>query len=305
MPPHSCPPIRPTTVIQSERLSRRLGVTVTLASETFQHTGSFKFRAASSVASAVPQRHIITASSGNFGQALARACQILGKRCTVVMPSTSARVKIEAVREFGGEVDLVETQKISRAARVRELATQYPEAYSASAYDDPLVIAGNASLGRELAALPEPFDCVLAPLGGGGLTAGLIQGLRSAGSAMQVIAVEPLLANDGARSLRAGVIVANEAEPPTIADGVRTLSVGRHNWPILRDGLKDVIEVTEKQIEEAVWLLFHLANLKVEPTGALPVAALLSAPDRFARQRVCCVISGGNVDAEVFRGLIG
>src|SRR5207248_2872470 len=133
----------------------------------------------------------------------------------------------------------------------------------------PLVIAGNTSLGAELAALPEPFDCVLAPLGGGGLTAGIIQGLRAAGSNIRVVAVEPLLANDGARSFRAGRIIANDVEPTTIADGVRTLSLGHHNWPILRDGLADIIEVTEGQIKEAVRLLFHLANLKVEPTGAL------------------------------------
>ena len=119
-----------------------------------------------------------------------------------------------------------------------------------------------------------------------------------------MIGVEPLLANDGARSLRAGTIIANDTEPATIADGVRTLSLGQHNWAILREGLADVIEVTEEQIKEAVRLLFHLANLKVEPTGALSVAALLAAPERFRGQSVCCVASGGNVDSEVFLTLI-
>jgi len=304
MQPRSAAVIRPTTIVEPARLSRRLRATVTIASETFQHTGSFKFRAASHLASTVAQQHIITASSGNFGQALACACQILGKSCTVVMPANSARVKVEAVREFGGIVDLIDTGRISRSSRVRELATEHPEAYAASAYDDPLVIAGNATLGAELAALDTPLDCILAPLGGGGLTAGIIRGLRAAGSTVPVLAVEPLLANDGARSLRAGCIVANDAEPTTIADGVRTLSLGRHNWAILRDGLAGVIEVTEEQIVEAVRLLFHLANLKVEPTGALSVAALLAAPERFRGRSVCCVASGGNVDPEVFRALI-
>ena len=297
--------VRPTTIIEPARLAARLGVTVTIASETFQHTGSFKFRAATHVASTVPHRDIITASSGNFGQALACACQVLGKSCTVVMPASSAAVKVEAVREFGGTVDLIDTKIISRAARVSALAARHPEAYRASAYDDPLVITGNATLGAELAALNKPFDCILAPLGGGGLTAGIIQGLRSAGSAIPVIATEPLLANDGARSLRAGVIIANAAEPATIADGARTLSLGQHNWAILQKGLADVIEVTEDQIKEAVRLLFNLANLKVEPTGALAVAALLAAPERFKGRSVCCVASGGNVDAELFRALIG
>ena len=150
--------IRPTTILEPSRLARRLGVALTIASETFQQTGSFKFRAASHLAGTVAQRHIITASSGNFGQALACACQFSGKTCTVVMPAISAQVKIEAVREFGGTVDLIDTRVISRAARVRELAAQYPEAYAASAYDDPLVIAGNATLGAELGRLNQPFD---------------------------------------------------------------------------------------------------------------------------------------------------
>jgi len=298
------PSTRPTTILKPERLARSLSLPLTIASETFQHTGSFKFRAASHVVCNTPQKHIIAASSGNFGQALACACEMIGKTCTIVMPATSARVKIDAVREFGGAVDLIDTRVVSRAARVRELLAQYPDAYAASAYDDPLVIAGNATLGAELAALRDPFDCILAPLGGGGLTAGIIQGLRAAGSSIPVIAVEPGLANDGARSFRSGHIIANESEPATIADGVRTLSLGQHNWVILREGLADVIEVTEEQIKEAVRLLFHLSNLKVEPTGGLPVAALLAAPARFKGQSVCCIASGGNVDAEVFRSLI-
>jgi len=304
MSPEERPSIRQTTIVESSRLAKRLGVKLTIASETFQHTGSFKFRAASHVARTVEQRHIIAASSGNFGQALACACQILNKNCTVVMPATSARVKIEAVREFGGVVDLIDTEKISRAARVRELVAQHPEAYAASAFDDPLVIAGNSTLGVELGMLGKSFDCILAPLGGGGLTSGVIQGLRSVGSAVPVFAVEPLLANDGARSLRAGVIVDNAAEPATIADGVRTLRLGEHNWAILREHLAGVIEVTEEQIKESVRLLFHLANLKVEPTGALALAALLAASERFKGKSVCCVASGGNVDIEVFRQLL-
>ena len=145
--------IRATTIIEQERLSARLGARVTIASETFQHTGSFKFRAAYNLASQVAERQIITASSGNYGQAMAYACRLLGKSCTVVMPATSAQVKIDAVREYGGTVDLIDVRIISRAARVDELARAHPEAYVASAYDDPLVIEGNASLGEELAML--------------------------------------------------------------------------------------------------------------------------------------------------------
>jgi threonine dehydratase len=306
MPPPPRPLVRPTTLIEAPRLSSRLGVEMFVASETFQHTGSFKFRAAYNVASKVPQTRIIAASSGNFGQAIACACRLLGKSCTVVMPNNSAQVKVDAVREFGGVVDLIDVREISRQQRVQNLAKADPDAYVASAYDDPLVIEGNATLGAELAAFDRPMDIVIAPIGGGGLTAGLIQGLRAGRrrEMPQVFAVEPQLANDAARSLRAGRIIANESEPQTIADGVRTLSVGHHNWAILQSGLAGVIEVTEDRIKEAVRLLFNLANLKVEPTGALPIAALLTAPETFRGRSVCCVVSGGNVDAGVFQGIL-
>ncbi|WP_434130720.1 threonine ammonia-lyase [Methylocaldum sp. GT1BB] len=296
--------LHPASVIAAPRLSRRVGANLTLVSETFQHTGSFKFRAAYHLASKVPQRQIIAASSGNFGQALAYACGLLGKSCRVVMPATSARVKMDAVREYGGTIDEVDTSVKSRAERLAELAADCPDAYVASAYDDPLVIEGNASLGEEIAALGDLFDAVIAPVGGGGLAAGLITGLHRAGRSTPVIGAEPLLGNDAARSLRAGSIVVNESEPQTLADGARTLSLGRRNWEILHTGLAGIVEVPEASIAQGVKLLFELANLKAEPTGALAVAALLTEPERFRGQSVCCVISGGNVDGELYRTLL-
>ncbi|HET8674892.1 MAG TPA: pyridoxal-phosphate dependent enzyme [Blastocatellia bacterium] len=296
--------IRATTIIEQERLSARLGARVTIASETFQHTGSFKFRAAYNLASQVAERQIITASSGNYGQAMAYACRLLGKSCTVVMPATSAQVKIDAVRQYGGTVDLIDVSIISRAARVDELARAHPEAYVASAYDDPLVIEGNASLGEELAMLYRHFDFIVAPVGGGGLTSGIVKGARRAGRSVEVIGAEPLVANDAARSLRAGHIVANEAEPQTIADGARTLSVGHHNWAVIKDGLSRIVEVPEENIKEGVRLLFSLANLKAEPTGALAIGALLTEPGYFEGRSICVVVSGGNVDPEVYRSLL-
>jgi len=296
--------LRSTTFIESARLNQRLGVRVTIATESFQHTGSFKFRAAYNVAAQVPQEKIIAASSGNFGQALAYACQLLGKSCIVVMPSTSASVKVEAVREYGGTVDFVDVSQKSRKARVEELARMHPDAYVASAYDDPLVIEGNASLGVELAALSGKIDAVVAPVGGGGLTAGIVQGLRGAGSKVQIFGAEPLLGNDAARSLRAGRIVVSESEPQTIADGARTLSLGQHNWAILREGLAGIVEVPEDKIKEGVRLAFALANLKTEPTGALSLGAVLVRPELFRDRAVCCVVSGGNVDPAVFADIL-
>jgi len=213
-------------------------------------------------------------------------------------------VKVDAVREYGGEVDLIDVRVQSRAERVRELAARYDDAYAASAYDDPLVIEGNASLGEEIAARHPSLDYVVAPVGGGGLTAGLVTGVRRAGVAVPVMGAEPLLANDAARSLREGRVVANESEPQTIADGARTVSLGRHNWEVLRQGLAGIVEVPEEAIREGVRLLFSLANLKAEPTGALGIGALLTQPETFRGRAVCCVVSGGNVDPEVYRHIL-
>jgi len=235
---------------------------------------------------------------------MAYACKLAGKRCTVVMPANSVKVKVEAVRAFGATVDLVDTTKVPRAQRVRELAQADTDAYVASAYDDPLVIAGNASLGRELASLAARFDVIVAPVGGGGLLSGVIQGLRSSGDTTPVIGAEPLVANDAAQSLREGRIVASDHEVQTIADGARTMSLGKHNWAIIKEGVETIVEVSEDQIREAVRLLFSLANLKVEPTGALTTGALLASPDRFRDLRVCCVVSGGNVDPALYRDLL-
>ena len=293
--------IRPTTIIEAPRLSKRLGAQVVIASETFQWTGSFKFRAAYNVALNVPNEHIIGASSGNFGQALAYACQLTGKRCTVVMPHNSAQVKVEAVREYGATVDLINVREVSRSERVRQLAAESGDAYVASGYDDPLVIEGNASLGKELLALGRRLDAIIVPVGGGGLLGGIAQSVTPAASETKVFGAEPALANDAARSLREGRLIVNEQEPQTIADGARTVSLGQHNWAIIRKQVAGIVEVSEEQIREGVRLLYSLANLKVEPTGALAIGALLAAPDLFRDQQVCCVVSGGNVDAAVYR----
>jgi threonine dehydratase len=295
---------RPTTIVDAPRLSRKLGVDLVLASEIHQYTGSFKFRAAHNVASHVKQGHIITASSGNFGQAIAYACSLFNKRCTVVMPATAPKIKVDAVREYGAQVDLVDVAKKGRLERLAELAREFPDAYVASPYDDPLVIEGNASLARELVALDLDLDFIIAPIGGGGLTSGLVKGVEQSGEKTKVLAAEPLLSNDAAESFRAGHIVSLPDESSTIADGARVLRLGDRNWEILSQGLAAVIEVTEEQIKEGVRLLFALANLKAEPTGALALGAVLAEPDRFRRKRVCCVISGGNADPAAYAKLV-
>ena len=172
----------------------------------------------------------------------------------------------------------------------------------ASAYDDQHVIDGNATLGDELAE--KDFDVVISPIGGGGLISGIVTGLSRNGKAATVVGAEPLLGNDAALSLKAGKIIRNDTEPTTIADGARTISLGNLNWPIIEKGVSRIVEVSEAKIAEAVRLYFGLTNLKSEPTGALSLGAILEDPDGFVGKRVCVVVSGGNVDAEVYRGIL-
>lgn len=295
--------IRPTTFIESSKLRDDLGLDLTIASETFQHTGSFKFRAGYNLASSVSNDSILTASSGNFGQALAYACKLLGKKCTVVMPETSAKVKIDAVRGFGATVDLIDVKKVGRSERVVQLAAEMPDAYIASAYDDKFVIEGNSTLGDELVS--RGFDVVVVPIGGGGLISGVVTGVCRNGGWTTVIGAEPLLGNDAARSLKAGEIVRNESEPLTIADGARTISLGKLNWAIIKDNVREIIEVSDEKIAEALRLYFGLANLKCEPTGALSLGAVLQSPSEFEGKKVCVIVSGGNVDADVYKTILG
>jgi threonine dehydratase len=294
--------IKKTTIIEAPGISKLTGIDLSIISETFQYTGSFKFRAAYNVASSIPNETIISASSGNFGQAIAYASVLTNKKCIIVMPENSAKVKIEGVRGYGARVDLVDTKKVKREERVAQLAAENPGAYIGSAYDDPLVIEGNATLGDELSG--KGFDCIVSPIGGGGLASGIITGLCRNGDLAKVYAAEPLLGNDAYLSLQAGKIIRNEQEPATIADGARTISVGAHNWKILQNGLAGVIEVSDEKICEAVRILFSMANLKSEPTGGLSLGAILSKPEIFSGKKVAVIVSGGNVDPEVYRSIL-
>lgn len=298
------PHVMPTLLLHSGALDEAAGAHVTLACETFQRTGSFKFRAAYNLLRSVPHGNIVSASSGNFGQAVALAAQLLGKRCLVVMPDTSARVKIEAVRRNGAAVELVDTRQVSRAERVRQLLEEDPTRFYAPAFDDERVVAGNSSLGREIFSGSPRLDAVLVPVGGGGLISGIIVARDVLGSATPIFGAEPTLGNDASRSFRAGTLLANDAEPETIADGARTLSLGQVTWPILQRGVADMIEVPEAAITEGVRLLYRYANLKAEPTGAVALGAALVDRERFRGKRICCVVSGGNVDEGVYAAIL-
>ena len=275
--------------------------------ESKQHTGSFKYRAAWNLVCHVDAPIFVAASSGNFGQALAYACQQKNRKCVIVMPTTSAQVKINGVRSYGANIVFVDTSKQTRSQKVLEVAEEYPEAYIASAYDCDWIIEGNSSLGMEIATHYPNLHRLIIPIGGGGLSAGVIRGLCEKGVTTEVWGAEPLLANDAARSLRAGKRLCNDGEPQTIADGARTHSTGEKNWPILREGLHGIIEVEEDWIEMGCQI-YAQHNLRVEPTGAMSMGALLQEQyhkgNVMQKNMTGVIISGGNVDENVYRAIL-
>ncbi|MBK9142649.1 MAG: pyridoxal-phosphate dependent enzyme [Candidatus Melainabacteria bacterium] len=279
-----------------------------MAAESFQQTGSFKFRAALNVVLNSDSRHFAATSSGNFGQALAHACRLENRKCTLVMPDSSAKVKIEAAKALGADVRLADLSRRSRSEWldlvVGELEAAGEAVEVVSPYDDPRVIEGNASLVEDLLPFKDSFDTVICPVGGGGLSAGIARGKERHGLDFALWGAEPREGNDASRSLAEGRLTANQKEPATLADGARTLSLGKLNFEILKDSLAGIVEVEEKTLREAVRMYFELANLKVEPTGALSLAALMERPELFASSRPLVIVSGGNVDAELYASLI-
>lgn len=296
--------VRPSTFHSTFLLNQALDTDVTLASETLQITGSFKFRAAYNLLAEIPQDEVITTSSGNFGQAVAYACMLLKKRCTVIMPLTSSKTKQAAIRAYGGQVELIDVAITSRMQAIQERLAEHPDAFYAPPYDHYRVVAGNSTLGKEifenLHSGDNRLDYVVCPIGGGGLISGIITARDLLAPDVEIIGAEPLLGNDAARSLREGRLVSLDAEPQTLADGTRTLCVGNLNWEIIRDGIRRIIEVPEDKIAEGVRTLYAAANLKSEPTGALSTGAALTQPDLFKGKRICCVVSGGNVDVGTY-----
>lgn len=303
-------PVRNTEYVEFPSLNEMVGAKIIFVSELQQQTHSFKFRAAWSVVSNIEAEGFIAASSGNFGQALAYACLLQQRKCIVVMPTTSAQVKIDAVRAHGAEVVFVDTSIQSRADKVAEIAQSYPSFYVASAYDCDWVIQGNSSLGDEIVHKMQienlAVDAIVVPVGGGGLISGISMAVRKQKCTSRIIGAEPAMADDAYRSLQVGQICVNQGEPQTIADGARTHSVGAKNWKIISTSVDGIVLVSEQEIVKAVQM-FHSVGIRVEPTGALGLAGVCRALKNGILQPNSCVmavISGGNVDETIYQSIL-
>jgi threo-3-hydroxy-L-aspartate ammonia-lyase len=287
-----------TPVVTSRTLDERMGARVFLKCENLQRSGAFKFRGAYNALSRLTReergRGVVAYSSGNHAGAVALAGRLLGVRATLVMPADAPAAKLEATRGYGAEVVLYERGRESReeiAAALREERglTVVPP------YDHPQVVAGQGTAALELLEETGGLDAVLVPCGGGGLLSGTALAAEAFGAGCRVVGVEPEAADDATRSFRTGRLHTVQ-DPPTIADGLRTPSLGRITFPLVMEHVAEMRTVREAGIVEAMRFLWTRMKLVVEPSGAVPLAALLADPEPFRGMRVGVVLSGGNVD---------
>ncbi|MFG1926708.1 threonine/serine dehydratase [Cryptosporangium sp. NPDC048952] len=269
-----------------------------LKPENLQATGAFKLRGASNALAQLDAdqraRGVVAQSSGNHAQAVAYAAARLGIRATIVMPDTTPPVKLEATRSFGADVLIVPPAE--RDVRPLELVAEYGYTHIPP-YDDARIIAGQGTVGLEIASDLEA-DVVLVPVSGGGLISGVATAIKALSPRTRVIAVEPELAADALESFRSGrrVTWTPEQTYRTIADGLRTTSVGVLPFEHIRRYVDDVVTVSESEIVEATRLLGRRSRLVVEPSGAVTTAAYLFRSSSLPAGRTVAVVSGGNVD---------
>src|SRR5580700_2841424 len=300
-----------TPLLSSPALDERVGTRVFLKPEMLQRTGSFKFRGAFNKLSSIPHAArgggVVAFSSGNHAQGVAAAAKILNMQATIVMPADSPLLKRERTKSYGAEVVLYDRDREDREAIARGIAKQYG-ATLVPPYDDPKVIAGQGTVGREicedLTALGIAPDIVVAPVSGGGLIAGVATAVKARFPQAQVMSAEPEYFDDHARSLRAGKREAHNAEGRTICDALMAAIPGEITFAINGKLLAQGVTATEAEVGHAVAFAFRELKLVVEPGGAVGLAALLSGRLDAQGKNVVIVLSGGNVDADLYAKLI-
>ena len=292
-----------TPLLRSRTLDARVGAPVALKAENLQRAGAFKFRGACNAVAALRPDGVCSVSSGNHAQALALAAREHGTHATILMPRDAPASKRAATEGYGAEVLEFDRYSEDRDALVRELAAERGLTL-VHPYDEPLVMAGQGTVGLELAAEVDDLDIVLVPCGGGGLLSGVATAIKALRPAARIVGVEPQASDDTARSLHTGERVRVEVSR-TIADGQQLPTPGERTWPVIRALVDDVVTVSDAEIVDAMRLLFERMKVVAEPSGATALAALLAGRVELRAGTVGVVISGGNVDAARFAALMG
>ncbi len=287
-----------TPVLRSRVADQLLGAEVAFKCETFQRSGSFKFRGAFSALSrfTADQRRagVVAFSSGNHAQAIALSAQLLGIPATIVMPHDTPAIKLAATRGYGAEIVIYDRVTEDREAIGRRLATEHGQTLIPP-FDHADVIAGQGTATQELIEETGPLDYLFVCMGGGGLVSGAALAARALSPQCKVYGVEPEAGNDGQQSFRTGAIV-RIATPATIADGAQTQAIGELTFAIIRRDVADIVTATDAQLVEAMQFFAARMKLVVEPTGCLAFAGAWRAGVPIQGKRVGVIISGGNID---------
>ncbi len=294
-----------TPVMTSQTLNDITGAQIFLKCENFQRMGAFKFRGAynamSQLTAEQKERGVITYSSGNHAQAVALVGRLLGIRTVVVMPNNAPVIKREATESYGATVVGYDPEETTREEICRNLETKHGHTM-VPPFDHINIVAGQGTAAKELIDDVKPLDMLLVPCGGGGLLSGCALAAKGTIPNCRVIGIEPQLADDATKSFHSGKLHTVK-NPPTIADGTRTPSLGKVTFPLVLEYVDDMQTVSESAIMEAVKFLFYRMKLVVEPSGVLGLAALLGGsvkPDG----RVGIILSGGNVDGATMKMIL-
>lgn len=291
------PFIHRTPILSSEAINQISGCEVYFKCENFQKVGAFKARgAANAVAKLTDEQKkngVATHSSGNHAAALARAATVAGIPSYIVMPSNAPEIKKKAVKGYGGEIIECEPNLLAREATLQQVVDRTGATFIPP-YDYMDVVEGQATCALEMWQEGIPFDTIMAPVGGGGLLGGTALTTKYISPQTKVIAGEPAGADDAYRSFHAKKLIPMEG-PKTIADGLLT-SLGKINFAIIMDYVDDILTVSDEEIIEAMRLIYERMKIVIEPSCAVPLAALLKNKERFQGQKVGIILSGGNVD---------
>jgi threonine dehydratase len=300
-----------TLLISNKTLDEKTGARIFLKAEVLQHTGSFKFRGAYNRISRIPEAEkkngVVAFSSGNHAQGVALAAKLLGLSATIVMPRDAPQAKIERTKGHGAEVVLYDRAKEDRDAIGQKIAKE-KGATLVRPFDDPFVIAGQGTIGREicedLAARNLAPDFVLMPASGGGLAAGIALAVKDRHPNARILTVEPAGFDEHVHSFKSGKREHNAKATGSICDALLAPAPGELTFPITSKLIGEGVAATDDEVKEAMRFAFHELKLVVEPGGAVALAAILNKKVDVRGKTVAAVLSGGNVDAKLFAEII-
>lgn len=291
------PHIHRTPILTSDYLDGLTGAKLFFKCENFQKAGAFKVRGASNAVFGLSdeqaEKGVATHSSGNHGLSLSYAAGRRGIPVTVVIPRTAPQAKKDAMKGYGARVVECEPSTSSREAVFAEVVAETGADF-VHPYNDPRVIAGQATCSREMMEQTENLDAVIAPIGGGGMVSGTCLTLSTVAPEVKIYAAEPEQADDACRSFRAGHIIADDA-PVTVADGLK-VPLKERTWHFVSNHVTDILLASEQEIIDAMYLTWQRMKIVIEPSCAVPLATILKNRDIFAGKRVGVIITGGNVD---------